>query len=212
MKTLLEYIHNNKAYKSYKLFNETIGTITFELDESSLDLLSDEFKSMICEMSKYPEKTSNKQKNYRIIWVSRDKDNLRLTTHGEDRLDRPTEKGGDGEHIEESEIKNMFIYAWSDIMDMYYEGYLNKDNYGNNRWVIQCKCYLSGSENNLYADGARPENKYLWAVFNVKENYNTGKIDVTIVTLFRGERLNHTSRQERIVIANNGYVKQKIPR
>lgn len=214
MKALLEYIQAHNSNASYELFSKTIGEVRFELDEASIEFLTDDFKELIFEMGKYPEKYNNhnRNKSYRVIWTSNDKDTLRLSDHGNERLDRPEEKGGDGEHIDMEEIKNMFIYAWSDIMEMYYDGNLSKDNEGNDRWVIQCKCYLKGSERNLFAAGARPDKKNLWAVFTIHENYNTGKLDITIVTLFRGEFLKHRRNQERIVIANSGYIKQKLPK
>ena len=46
----------------------------------------------------------------------------------------------------------------------------------------------------------------------IQENYNTGKIDVTIRTIFRGEFFKHGKAQERIIISNNGYIKQKLPK
>ena len=71
--------------------------------------------------------------------------------------------------------------------------------------------YLEGT-NKLKPIAVRPENKYLWAVWKIEENYITGKLDLTIITIFRGKRIEHTRNQERILIANNGYVKQILPK
>lgn len=206
MKHLLEYIKHN-IYNNYN-FTDMIGDIIFELDESSIELLNPSFVSMITE-EKY---MFNKKSKGRMVWKSRDEDTLRMTSHAAEREDRPVDKGGDGEHIDEKEIVNMFIYAWQDIMDMFYEGHLKKDKYGNDAWVIHCKCYLEGKDTNLKPHGARPEQKHLWAIWKISENYTTGKIDITIITIYRGERINHRQNQRRIVIANNGYVKQVLPK
>ena len=229
MKTLLEYLQFPK--KKYDLFIEKLGTISFDLDNESLELLSESFKEkinegycitisdLITEMSQGAQRFQKGNKQYkngkshgnRPIWTSKDGDKLKIGDHATQREDRPIEKGGDGEHIDEQEIIDMFIYTWSDIMDMYYEGYLKHSNELKS-FVTWCKCYLEGSENNLHAAGSRPENKYLWAAWMIQENYNTGKIDVTIRTIFRGEFFKHGKAQERIIIANNGYIKQKLPR
>ena len=187
-----------------------IGDIIFELDESSIELLNPLFVQLITE-EKYYDKTKYNKTSGRIVWKSKDGDTLKYTSHAKDREDRPIEKGGDGEHIEEHEIIDMFKHSWQDIMEMYYDGYLKTDMYGNNAWTIQCKCYLEG-KNKLKSIGARPVNKYLWAVWKIEENYNTGKLDLIIITIFRGERLKHTRNQERILIANNGYVRQILPK
>lgn len=205
MKTLLEYL-SKPVYN----FNNMIGDIIFELDESSIELLNTLFVQLITE-EKYYDKTKYNKTSGRIVWKSKDGDTLKYTSHAKDREDRPIEKGGDGEHIEEHEIIDMFKHSWQDIMEMYYDGYLKTDMYGNNAWTIQCKCYLEGN-NKLKSIGARPVNKYLWAVWKIEENYNTGKLDLIIITIFRGERLKHTRNQERILIANNGYVKQILPK
>lgn len=222
MKTLLEYLN---TYNNIRLFNKTFGSIKFELDESSFDFLTDDFKQyinegyylsfpLIYEMSqnatRYTHNKNPKTKGNRIIWTSNDKDTLKIGTHATEREDRPIDKGGDGEHINEQDIINMFIYSWSNIMDMYYDGYLKLNN-DVKSFVILCKCFLKGSEKNLYADGARPTDKHLWAAWLIEENYVTGKIDITIKTIFRGEFFKHSKKQERIIIANNGYIKQKYP-
>lgn len=223
MKTLLEYIVQQSNFT--KLL-EQLGSIKFDLDNTSLSYISESFKqkinegyvltfdNIISEMSQNANRyntntnTNSKQHGNRIIWKSNDGDTLKIGDHATQREDRPIDKGGDGEHINEEEIINMFIYAWNDIMDMYYEGALK---YSENvkSFVILCKCYLKGSQQNLHPDGARPEDKHLWAAWLIDENYKTGKIDITIKTIFRGEHFKHGKVQERIVIANNGYIKQK---
>lgn len=215
MKTINQYINKDN-------FENRLGSISFQLDEASMKLLSLEFRkmitegyhieidNMISEMSKYDYKLKkDKNHGFRTIWRSNDDDGLKISSHATEREDRPTEKGGDGEHINEEEIINMFRYAWDDIIDMYYEGELEKDA-GLDRWVIQCKCYLERRGDNIRCNGARPENKYLWAVWVIRENYTSRKIDITIITLFRGTRLNHTRRQLKLTIATNGYIKKYI--
>lgn len=205
MKTILEYI--NSKHKKYS-FSEMIGDIIFELDESSIELLGPSFVEFITE-AKYYDKYA---KSGRVLWQGKDGDTIKITTHATEREDRDVEHGGDGQHINEKEILNMFIYAWDDIMSLFYEGHLRKDSYGNDAWVIQCKCYLEGEEPNIKPAGARPEEKHLWAVWKLYENYTTGKLDLRIITIFRGVRLNHRANQRRILIANNGYVKQILPK
>ena len=185
MKSILEYIDRNT-------FENRLGEIRFELDEESCKY----FQISESNRTIYSDKEST----------------LKIGDHATQREDRPTEKGGDGEHIDESEIINMFRWAWDDIIDMYQNGLFKPDG-DIKRFTIQLKCYLKEKPNKkLEYDGARPEDKYLWAVFMPVENYQTGKIDIIIVTIFRGVRINHVRRQERIVIATNGYVKQMIPR
>lgn len=202
MKHLLEYLKQKTRKYS---FTDMIGDIIFELDESSVGLINPDSISIITEEFK---KTSG-----RIIWKSKDEDTLRLTSHAADRQDRPIEKGGDGEHIDLSEIVIMFKHAWNDIMEMFYDGYLKKDiEHDNSKWVIQCKCYLEEQHNRIVSVGARPQQKHLWAVWVIEENYSTGKIDIKIITIFRGEYLKHRQHQRRLVIANNGYIKQILPK
>ncbi len=219
MKSLQEFI---EQYNNI----EKLGTIQFELDENSLDLMCDkdlildgyyiEVSNMINEMSagaqRYSKDGNNpKQHGNRVVWTSKDNDTLRMGDHATQRQDRPVDKGGDGEHITTKEIIDMFIYSWSDIMEMYYGGHLKRTE-DVKSFVILCKCYLEGSENNLHANGARHENKFLWAAWMINENYNTGKLDIIIRTIFRGSFFKHSIKQERIVIASNGYIKQKLPR
>ena len=105
----------------------------------------------------------------------------------------------------------MFVYTWSDIMDMYKSGYL-KITQDVKSFVTLCKCYLSGSENNIYASGARKDNKFLWSAWMINENYRTGKLDIIIKTIFRGSFFKHGKQQERLTIDYKGNIKQHIPR
>lgn len=184
MKSILEYLDRNS-------FENCVGEIRFELDEESC---------------KYFQITESN----RTIYYDKES-TLKIGDHATQRQDRPIEKGGDGEHIEESEIINMFKWAWDDILDMYQNGWFKPDG-DIKRFTIQLKCYIIEKNKKLQYAGARPEDKYLWAVFMPLENYQTGKIDIIIVTIFRGVRINHVHRQERILIATNGYVKQILPR
>ena len=201
MKTILEYIQLHK--KQYN-FSEMIGDIIFELDESSLSFFDPSFIEYIYE-NRY-------DRSGRVVWKGNNGDTIKLTSHATEREDRDVQHGGDGEHINEQDIVNMFIYSWEEIMGLFYEGHLKKDKYGNDAWIIQCKCYLEGQEPNIKPAGARPEDKHLWAVWRIYENYTTGKIDIRIITIYRGVRINHRANQRRILIANNGYVKKILPK
>lgn len=222
MKSIIDYIN----LKDYNVFFKTFGSIKFQLDESSIELLDDNAKQMISEgyyitldniitemsnnAQRYRYRRNPKERGNRVIWTSKDGDVLKIGDHASQRQDRTIEQGGDGEHISTKEIIDMFIYTWADIMDMYYDGYL-KHTQDLKSFVTLCKCYLRGSENNLHCSGARPQNKYLWSAWMIEENYDTQKIDITIRTIFRGEFFKHGKVQERIIIASNGYVKQKLP-
>lgn len=201
MKTILEYIQLHK--KQYN-FSEMIGDIIFELDEASLSFFEPSFIEYIYE--------NHYDRSGRVVWKGNNGDTIKLTSHATEREDRDVQHGGDGEHINEQDIINMFIYSWEEIMGLFYEGHLKKDKYGNDAWIIQCKCYLEGQEPNITPAGARPEDKYLWAVWRIYENYTTGKIDIRIITIYRGVRINHRANQRRILIANNGYVKKILPK
>lgn len=72
--------------------------IIFQLNEDSLEYLSDEFIQYINE-------------NNQIVWTSKNGDNLKMGDHAIQRQDRPVEKGGDGERIERNEIIDMFKYV-----------------------------------------------------------------------------------------------------
>ena len=55
--------------------------------------------------------------------------------------------------------------------------------------------------------GARKREMNLWAVWLLEQNGQ--KSDITIKTIFRGERMNHVAVQERIRIKVNGHVEQR---
>jgi len=193
MHSILEYLNRNSL-------ENKLGNIIFELDESSLEFLSNEFRQMILEGN-------------RTVYTSNDGDELKMGTHAEDRLERPVEKGGDGEKIDRQEIIDMFKYAWNDIMELNYDGKLKPffnryDKRKVNAWTIECQCYLKEENQRLIPDGARPTEKTLWAIWLLEEN--GPKVDIIIKTLFRGERINHISIQERIKILKNGQIEQRF--
>lgn len=193
MKSILEYLNRNS-------WENKLGSIIFDLDEASFECLSDDLKQMILEGN-------------RTVFKSNDGDELKMGTHAEDRLDRPVEKGGDGEKIDRDDIINMFRYAWNDIMELNYDGklkpfYDRRNNRKVDAWTIECQCYLKEENQKLVPDGARPTEKTLWAVWILEENGS--KVDITIKTLFRGERMNHVSIQERIKILRNGTIEQRF--
>lgn len=200
MKSLFEYLVN---------LNYKLGNIIFELDESSQELLGSNTQYIV-EMGKYYDKINKSHNNggNRIVWTSDDDDNLRIGAHATDRLDRSIEKGGDGEHIDQREIINMFIYAWHDLINMYNNEYLSTDEYDSN--VISCRCYLKEHDDTLIVTGARPYEKNLWAAFFIEEKPDY-KIDVIIKTLYRGMIFKHSKSQDRLIITINGRVKQIIP-
>lgn len=202
MKSLFEYLVN---------LNYKLGNIIFELDESSQELLGSNTQH-IFEMGKYYDKISKSHNNSgnRLVWTSDDGDGIRMGGHATDRLDRSIEKGGDGEHIEQREIIDMFIWAWKDLINMYNKGYLSIVEYDSN--VICCRCYIYEKNNKLFVgENPRPFEKNLWAAFFIKEKPDY-KIDVIIKTLFRGVVFKHSTEQDRLVITINGKVKQIIPK
>lgn len=198
MKTLTEYLNRNS-------FENKIGKIIFQLDESSLELLDDEFQQFILEGKDY------RHNGNRIIWTSNDGDNLRIGNHATQRQDRPVDKGGDGgKRISQKEIVNMFIWAWDDIVEMNYNGKLKPFEYQQRKvdaWTIECQCWLINKENEIKYSGSRPRNMNLWAVWFLQENGS--KFDIIIKTIFRGVRMNHISAQERIRIDSKGNVIQR---
>ena len=197
-----------KKYKRIKEFlelrNFQLRNIIFELDESSLEYINEDFKQLILEGN-------------RVVYTSPDGDDLKMGDHATQRQDRPIEKGGDGERITTEEILNMFKYAWHDIMEMNYEGrfkkfYDKKNERLVNAWTIECHCYLEKPENEskIMCVGDRPTNKTLWAVFMIQEEGN--KVDIIIKNIFRGEQLKHSRNQERIKIWSNGNIQQIFKR
>ena len=111
MISILNYINRNK-------FENKIGNIIFQLDESSLELLDNEFKQIL-EDNNYILTYDIILEDNRTIWTSNDGDELKMGDHANSRKNRPVEKGGDGgKPISNAEIINMFRWAWDDIMEM----------------------------------------------------------------------------------------------
>lgn len=206
MISLEKFIKRNK-------FENKIGNIIFQLDESSLELLDDEFKQILEDHNSIIPYNIILEGN-RTIWTSNDGDNLKMGDHANSRKDRPIEKGGDGgKPISNAEIINMFRWAWDDIMEMNYDGKLKPFEYQQrlvNAWTIECQCWLNhDKENNeVIYGGGRPRRMNLWAVWMLEENGS--KVDIIIKTIFRGELLKHTVVQERIRIRANGDVEQRF--
>ena len=221
MRNIFEYIQRNT-------FENKINNIIFDLDEESLSLLDDEFVAQINENKifsldriiiteeKYYDKThkNNKYRGNRTIWTSNDGDELKMGDHANSRKDRPVEKGGDGgEPIKQYEIVNMFRWAWDDIMEMDLEGKLEPFEYKQrmvDAWTIECQCWLNTDKDHndkVIYGGARKREMNLWAVWLLEQNGK--KSDITIKTIFRGERMNHVAVQERIRIKANGHIEQR---
>ena len=223
MRNIFEYLHRN-------IFENKINNIIFDLDEESLSLLDDEFVTQINENKifsldrliteeKYYDKThkNNKHHGNRTIWTSNDGDELKMGDHANSRKDRPVEKGGDGgEPIKQYEIVNMFRWAWDDIMEMDLDGKLEPFEYKQrmvDAWTIECQCWLNTDKdhnNKVVYGGARKREMNLWAVWLLESK--GAKSDITIKTIYRGERMNHVAVQERIRIKANGNVEQRYPK
>ena len=223
MRNIFDYIQRNK-------FENKINNIIFDLNEESLSLLDDEFVSQINENKifsldrliteeKYYDKThkNNKHHGNRTIWTSNDGDELKMGDHANSRKDRPVEKGGDGgEPIKQYEIVNMFRWAWDDIMEMDLDGKLEPFEYKQrmvDAWTIECQCWLNTDKdhnNKVVYGGARKRDMNLWAVWLLESK--GAKSDITIKTIYRGERMNHVAVQERIRIKANGNVEQRYPK
>ena len=223
MRNIFEYLQRNT-------FENKINNIIFDLDEESLSLLDDEFVAQINENKifsldkliteeKYYDKThkNNKHHGNRTIWTSNDGDELKMGDHANQRKDRPVEKGGDGgEPIKQYEIVNMFRWAWDDIMEMDLDGKLKPFEYKQrmvDAWTIECQCWLNTDKdhnNKVVYGGARKRDMNLWAVWLLESKGS--KTDITIKTIYRGERMNHVAVQERIRIKANGNVEQRYPK
>lgn len=223
MRNIFEYLQRNT-------FENKINNIIFDLDENSLSLLDDEFVAQINENKffsldrliteeKYYDKThkNNKHHGNRTIWTSNDGDELKMGDHANSRKDRPVEKGGDGgEPIKQYEIVNMFRWAWDDIMEMDLDGKLEPFEYKQrmvDAWTIECQCWLNTDKdhnNKVVYGGARKRDMNLWAVWLLESK--GAKSDITIKTIYRGERMNHVAVQERIRIKANGNVEQRYPK
>ena len=236
MQNIFEYFsHNEKIsslddYIQRNTFENKVNNIIFDLDEESLSLLDDEFVSQINENKifsldriiteeKYYDKTHKKNKSHgnRTIWTSNDGDELKIGDHANQRKDRPVEKGGDGgEPIKQYEIVNMFRWAWDDIMEMDLDGKLQPFEYKQrtvDAWTIECQCWLNTDKDHndkIVYGGARKREMNLWAVWML--NSNGTKSDITIKTIYRGERMNHVAVQERIRIKANGQIEQRYPK
>ena len=223
MQNIFEYIQRNK-------FENKVNNIIFDLDEESLSLLDNEFVTQINENKifsldrliteeKYYDKThkNNKHHGNRTIWTSNDGDELKMGDHANQRKDRPIEKGGDGgEPIKQYEIVNMFRWAWDDIMEMDLDGKLEPFEYKQrmvDAWTIECQCWLNTDKDHndkVVYGGARKREMNLWAVWLLESK--GAKSDITIKTIYRGERMNHVAVQERIRIKANGNVEQRYPK
>lgn len=199
MISLLEYLNKNKSFN-----------IVFELDEDSYNLLDDNFKNIL-ESNNYILNSDLIFENNRTIWKSNDGDELKIGDHANSRKDRPIENGGDGkEPIKDYEIVNMFRWAWNNIMDMNYDGKLEKVIYNGrpSSFTIECQCWLNNDKNSkdIKYNGARPKDMNLWAAWLIEE-YGT-KIDIIIKTIFRGQIFKHSKSQERIRIRANGEIEE----
>jgi hypothetical protein len=218
MQSIFEYLQRNT-------FENKVHNIIFDLDEDSLSLLDEDFVNQINENKifsvdrliteeKYYDKThKHKSRGNRAIWTSNDGDELKMGDHANQRKDRPVEKGGDGgEPIKQYEIVNMFRWAWDDIMEMDLDGKLEPFEYKQrmvDAWTIECQCWLNTDrdKDKVVYGGARKREMNLWAVWLLEQNGQ--KSDITIKTIFRGERMNHVAVQERIRIKANGHVEQR---
>ena len=192
MRSILEYLKRDN-------FENKVGNIIFELDESSLELLEDNFKQLILE-------------NNRIIWTSNDNDELHISDHADSRRNRPVENGGDGgKPISQNEIINMFRWSWNNIMDMNYDGKLKKVIYNGklSSFTIECQCWLNKDKerDEIRYGGARPKNMNLWAAWILEEN--DYKIDIIIKTIYRGYTFSHSKKQERIRIKTTGEIEER---
>lgn len=222
MQNIFEYLQRN-------IFENKVGNIIFDLDEDSLALLDSDFVEQINENKifsldrliteeKYYDKNHNhRQRGNRTIWTSNDGDELKIGDHANQRKDRPVEKGGDGgEPIKQYEIVNMFRWAWDDIMEMDLDGKLEPFEYKQrmvDAWTIECQCWLNTDKDHndkVVYGGARKREMNLWAVWLLESK--GVKSDITIKTIYRGERMNHVAVQERIRIKANGNVEQRYPK
>ena len=205
MKSLSSYLTRNS-------FENKINKIIFDLDETSLECLGDGFRQLL-ESNHNILDFNLILENNRVIWSSKDGDDLKIGDHANSRRDRPVDKGGDGgKKIGQYEIINMFRWSWNNIMDMNYDGRLKPFEYDGrkvNAWTTECQCWLNNDKENnneVVHCGPRPKNMTLWAVWMLEENGT--KVDITIKTIFRGEWLKHSKVQERIKILRNGQINE----
>ena len=205
MKSLSSYLTRNS-------FENKISKIIFDLDETSLECLGDGFRQLLESNHNVLDFNLILESN-RVIWSSKDGDDLKIGDHANSRRDRPVDKGGDGgKRIGQYEIINMFRWSWNNIMDMNYDGRLKPFEYDGrkvNSWTTECQCWLNNDKENnneVVHCGPRPKNMTLWAVWMLEENGT--KVDIIIKTIFRGEWLKHSKVQERIKILRNGQINE----
>lgn len=203
-----------KSFTSYlarDTFENKIDKIIFDLDENSLDGLEMNFRQLL-ESNHNVLDLNLILENNRIIWTSKDDDNLKIGDHANSRRDRPVDKGGDGgKRIGQYEIVNMFRWSWNNIIDMNYDGKLKPFEYNGrtvNSWTIECQCWLNNDKENneVIPCGPRPYNMTLWGVWMLEESGS--KVNIIIKTIFRGSFLKHSKVQERIKILRNGQVNE----
>lgn len=200
------------SYLTRDAFENKIGKIIFDLDETSLDCLEMNFRQLLG--SNHNVLNFNLiLENNRTIWTSNDGDELKIGDHANSRRDRPIDSGGDGgKKIGQYEIINMFRWSWNNIMDMNREGKLKPfdfDGHTVNSWTIECRCWLNNDKNNnneVICCGPRPNNMTLWGAWMLKENGS--KADIIIKTIYRGSFLKHRKVQERIKILRNGQINE----
>jgi len=200
------------SYLARDTFENKINKIIFDLDETSLECLGNGFRQLL-ESNHNVLDFNLILENNRIIWTSKDGDDLQIGDHANSRRDRPVENGGDGgKRIAQYEIINMFRWPWNNIMDMNYEGKLKSFEHNGrnvNSWTTECQCWLNNDKENndeVICCGPRPKNMTLWAVWMLEEN--GAKVDIIIKTIFRGEWLKHSKVQERIKILRNGQINE----
>ena len=205
MRSLSSYLTRNS-------FENKISKIIFDLDETSLECLENGFRQLLESNHNILDFNLILESN-RVIWSSKDGDDLKIGDHANSRRDRPVENGGDGgKRIGQYEIINMFRWSWNNIMDMNYDGKLKSFEHNGckiNAWTNECQCWLNNdkeNDNEVVYCGPRPKDMTLWAVWMLEENGT--KVDIIIKTIFRGEWLKHSKVQERIKILRNGQINE----
>ena len=78
MKNFIDFLNRAK-------FENKIGHIIFQLDEPSLELLDDDFQQFIIEGKDWRHHKGGN----RVVWTSKDGDDLRMGDHATQRQDRP---------------------------------------------------------------------------------------------------------------------------
>ena len=200
------------SYLTRDTFENKIGKIIFDLDETSLGCLEMNIRQLL-ESNHNVLDLNLILENNRTIWTSNDGDELKIGDHANSRRDRPIDNGGDGgKKISQYEIINMFKWSWNNIMDMNYDGKLKPFEYDGrivNAWTIECQCWLNNDKENnnevIYC-GSRPNNMTLWSAWMLEENGS--KADIIIKTIYRGSFFKHRKVQERIKILRNGQINE----